>query len=195
MLCEKPLATSESDAKAVLDAEAAPGVGSSRWDSCAASTPATRSSNRSSPLIGSVNPDHPQTSTRNTCAAYGLVTKQTMTNMVIHEFDINRWLLGEDFTAVMVSAGKPGPLTPAGERDPLLVVPRSATGQFGYEVICRVTGPHGQAVSRAVQAYRTGAGPVGVDLSATPRSTGRMNGAAHVTDGSRPGAVAGHVLE
>ena len=94
---------------------------------------------------------------RNTRAAYGLVTEQTMTNMVVHEFDINRWLLGEDYASVMVLAGKPGPLTPAGERDPLLVVLQSASGvlveveafangQFGYEVICRVTGSHGQAV-------------------------------------------------
>jgi myo-inositol 2-dehydrogenase / D-chiro-inositol 1-dehydrogenase len=58
---------------------------------------------------------------------------------------------------VMVLAGMPGPLTPAGECDPLLVVLQPASGvlieveafansQFGYEVICRVTGSHVQAV-------------------------------------------------
>jgi myo-inositol 2-dehydrogenase/D-chiro-inositol 1-dehydrogenase len=157
VLCEKPLATSEQDAEAVLDAEVALGrrliqVGfMRRFDPGYEQLKQEFTDDRiGAPLI--VHNIH-----RNTRAPYGPVTEQTMTNMVIHEFDINRWLLDEDYASVMVLAGKPGPLTPAGERDPLLVVLQSASGviveieafangQFGYEVVCRVTGSHGQAV-------------------------------------------------
>ena len=157
ILCEKPLATSEPDAEAVLDAEVALErriiqVGfMRRFDPGYVQLKGELTDDRiGDPLI--IHNIH-----RNTRAAYGLITEQTLTNMVVHEFDINRWLLGEEYASVMVLAGKPGPLTPAGERDPLLVVLQSASGvlveieafangQFGYEVICRVTGSHGQAV-------------------------------------------------
>ncbi len=157
ILCEKPLATSEFDGKAVLDAEVALGrriiqVGfMRRFDPGYAQLKREFTVDRiGEPLI--IHNIH-----RNTRAAYGLITEQTLTNMVVHEFDINRWLLGEEYASVMVLAGKPGPLTPAGERDPLLVVLQSASGvlveveafansQYGYEVTCRVTGSDGQAV-------------------------------------------------
>lgn len=157
ILCEKPLATSESDAQAVLDAEAALGrriiqVGfMRRFDPGYVQLKQEFTADRiGDPLI--VHNIH-----RNTRAAYGLITEQTLTNMVVHEFDINRWLLDEDYASVMVFAGKPGPLTPVRERDPLLIVLQSTSGvlveieafanaQFGYEVICRATGSHGQAV-------------------------------------------------
>jgi myo-inositol 2-dehydrogenase/D-chiro-inositol 1-dehydrogenase len=157
ILCEKPLATSESDARAVLDAEVALErrliqVGfMRRFDPGYVQLKHEFAADRiGKPLI--LHNIH-----RNTRAPYGLITEQTLTNMVVHEFDINRWLLDEDYASVMVLAGKPGPLTPTAERDPLLVLLRSTSGviveveafanaQFGYEVICRATGSHGQAV-------------------------------------------------
>ena len=53
--------------------------------------------------------------------------------------------------------GRPSPLTPAGQHDPVLVVLQSGSGvlveieafaqaQYGYEVVCRVTGSQGQAL-------------------------------------------------
>jgi myo-inositol 2-dehydrogenase/D-chiro-inositol 1-dehydrogenase len=76
---------------------------------------------------------------------------------VVHELDIPRWLLDEDYTSVLVLAGKPGPLGPETESDPLLIVLRTTSGvlveveafanaQYGYEVVCRVTGSQGQSV-------------------------------------------------
>jgi myo-inositol 2-dehydrogenase / D-chiro-inositol 1-dehydrogenase len=157
ILCEKPLTVFEADAKAVLEAEMALGrrlvqVGfMRRFDPGYVQLKAELSADGiGDPLI--VHNIH-----RNTRAPYGLLTEQTLTNMVIHEFDICRWLLGEEYASVMVLAGTPGPLTPAGQRDPLLVVLQSASGvlveveafanaQLGYEVVCRVTGSYGQAV-------------------------------------------------
>ena len=157
MLCEKPLAVGEADAKAVLDAEVALGrrliqVGfMRRFDPGYVRLKSElTSSGIGEPLI--VHNVH-----RNTAAPYGLRTEQTLTNMVTHEFDISRWLIDEEMTSVTVLAGKPGPLTPEGESDPILVILQAQSGvlveveafcnaQYGYEVQCRVTGSRGQAV-------------------------------------------------
>ena len=153
----KPLAVGEADAKAVLDAEVALGrrliqVGfMRRFDPGYVRLKSElTSSGIGEPLI--VHNVH-----RNTAAPYGLRTEQTLTNMVTHEFDISRWLIDEEMTSVTVLAGKPGPLTPEGESDPILVILQAQSGvlveveafcnaQYGYEVQCRVTGSRGQAV-------------------------------------------------
>lgn len=156
MLCEKPLAVGEGAARAVLDAEVAHGrrliqVGfMRRFDPGYVRLKAELTpSGIGEPLI--VRNVH-----RNTSAPYGLRTEQTLTNMVTHEFDINRWLLEEEMTSVMVLPGKTGPLTPDGESDPILVILQSSSGvlveveafvnaQSGYEVQCSVTGAQGSA--------------------------------------------------
>lgn len=157
MLAEKPLATTESDARAVLDAEVRLGRRLVQLGFMRRFDPGYAQ------LRGEVTDDgigeallvhHTH---RNASAPYGLATERTLTNMVVHELDINRWLLGEEYASVMVLAGKPGPLTPPGEHDPLLVLLVSTSGvlveieafvnsQVGYEVTCRVTGAHGEAV-------------------------------------------------
>jgi myo-inositol 2-dehydrogenase/D-chiro-inositol 1-dehydrogenase len=157
VLCEKPLAVDVAEAAAVLDAEVAldrrvvqlgfmrrfdPGYVDLKGELGAAGI--------GDPLI--VHNIH-----RNTAAPYGLRTDETLTNMVVHEVDASRWLLDEELVSVLVLAGKPGPHTPAGESDPILVVAESESGvlveveafrqaRSGYEVTCRVTGTQGQAV-------------------------------------------------
>lgn len=92
---------------------------------------------------------------RNTAAPYGLRSVGTLTNSAIHEMDINRWLLGQDYASVQVILPKPGPQTPPGEFDPLLVFFTTTSGAvveieafanawFGYEVACQVVGSRGQ---------------------------------------------------
>jgi len=92
---------------------------------------------------------------RNTAAPYGLRSVGTLTNSAIHEMDINRWLLGQDYVGVQVITPKPGAQTPPGEFDPLLVFFRTTDGAiveieafanawFGYEVACQVVGSRGQ---------------------------------------------------
>jgi myo-inositol 2-dehydrogenase/D-chiro-inositol 1-dehydrogenase len=156
-LCEKPLAPIEADALNVLNAEVALGrrlimMGfMRRFDPGYVQLKAELSpAGIGVPLI--VHNIH-----RNVSAPYGLASERTLTNMVIHEFDVDRWLLDEEFADVTVLTGKAGPLTPEGESDPLLVILRSVSGviveveafvnaQYGYEVVCRVTGSQGQAV-------------------------------------------------
>lgn len=91
---------------------------------------------------------------RNRHAPYGLLSERTMTNMAIHEMDINRWLLGEELSSVQVICPRPGPDTPAGEFDPMLLIFRTSSGvvveieafvnaHYGYEVTCQVVASRG----------------------------------------------------
>lgn len=162
ILCEKPLAVGEDDARAIVDAEVAAGrrliqVGfMRRFDpgyralkaEIGHHPDATGAGIGEALLVHNVH--------CNTEAPYGLDTAQTLTNMTIHEFDINRWLLDEEYRSVLVLAGRPGPRTPEGHHDPLLIVLRSASdvlvqieafvnATYGYEVACRVAGSEGQA--------------------------------------------------
>ena len=157
MLCEKPLAPIESDALAILDAEVALGrqlimMGfMRRFDPGYLRLKAELTPEGvGEPLI--VHQIH-----RNLAAPYGLASDRTLTNMVIHEFDIDRWLLDEEYANVTVLTGKSGPLTPLGEHDPMLVILQTASGvlveveafvntQVGYGVECRVLGSQGEAV-------------------------------------------------
>jgi myo-inositol 2-dehydrogenase/D-chiro-inositol 1-dehydrogenase len=157
ILCEKPLATTEADARAVVAAEVASGRRLVQLGFMRRFDPGyvQLKTELHDDGIGSALIVHHVH--RNTRAPYGLVTEQTLTNMVVHEFDISRWLLGEEHVTVQVLAGKPGPLTPEGQHDPIVVLLQTSSGvlveveafanaQSGYEVTCHVTGSHGQAV-------------------------------------------------
>jgi myo-inositol 2-dehydrogenase/D-chiro-inositol 1-dehydrogenase len=157
MLCEKPLATSGADAAAVLGAEAALGRRLVQLGFMRRFDPGYLQLKQELTAEGIGDPLLVHNVHRNTAAPYGLVTERTLTNMVVHELDICRWLLDEEYAAVMVVTGKPGPRTPEGQHDPIVVLLRSATGvvveveafangRYGYEVVCRVTGSDGQAV-------------------------------------------------
>ena len=157
VLCEKPLATTEADARAVLDAEVALGRRLVQLGFMRRFDPGYVQLKQELTAEGIGEPLVVHNVHRNTSAPYGLETERTLTNMVVHELDICRWLLDEEYASVMVVAGRPGPLTPDGQHDPILVVLRSASGvvveveafanaQYGYEVVCRVTGSQGQAV-------------------------------------------------
>jgi myo-inositol 2-dehydrogenase/D-chiro-inositol 1-dehydrogenase len=189
MLCEKPLAPVEADALSVIDAEVALGrqlimMGfMRRFDPGYAELKAEFAADRiGEPLI--VHHLH-----TNQSAPYGLASARTMTNMVIHEFDITRWLLDEEYANVQVIAGRPAPGTPEGELDPLLVIMRMASGtlveveafvnaQYGYEVSCRVTGSRGGAqMGEGSYITRSAAGFRGQDVP--PLWLGRFADAYH----------------
>ena len=176
MLCEKPLAPVEADALKVIEAEVAVGrrlimMGfMRRFDPGYAELKAEFTDDRiGEPLI--VHHLH-----TNQSAPYGLASARTMTNMVIHEFDISRWLLDDEYSTVQVIAGRPAPGTPEGELDPLLVVMRMQSGtlveveafvnsQYGYEVSCRVTGSRGGAqMGEGSFITRSAAGMRGQDV-------------------------------
>jgi myo-inositol 2-dehydrogenase/D-chiro-inositol 1-dehydrogenase len=175
-LCEKPLAPNESEALLVVEAERAAGrrlitMGfMRRFDPGYALLRDEIVSGRiGEPLL--VHNVH-----RNSGSPYGLTSAGTLTNMAIHEIDVNRWLLGEEYRSVLVLAGRPGPATPAGELDPLLVILWTASGVlveveafvnagYGYEVGCQVSGSEGSAqLGDAVFLTRSVAGRRGHDV-------------------------------
>lgn len=162
-LCEKPLAPTVADATSVVNAEIDLGRRLISLGFMRRFDPGYVALKESIPSIGQpliVHNVH-----RNEAAPYGLSTAMTMTNMAIHEFDINRWLLDDDYTTVQVVTGRPGPRTPDGELDPILMLLTTRGGviveveafvnaAYGYEVRCEIVGSDG-TVEMGDGAYLT----------------------------------------
>jgi myo-inositol 2-dehydrogenase/D-chiro-inositol 1-dehydrogenase len=155
-LCEKPLAPVEADAVAVMDAEVALGRRLVMMGFMRRFDPGYVE------LKGQLGPDGigdpliVRNAHRNEVAPYGLDSALSLTNAAIHEIDINRWLIEDEYTWVQVLTGRSGPLTPQGQHDPLFVLLQTTSGtiveiemfvqsQIGYEVTCQVTGGAGIA--------------------------------------------------
>jgi myo-inositol 2-dehydrogenase/D-chiro-inositol 1-dehydrogenase len=155
-LCEKPLSPTQEEARTVLEAEVATGGRLITMGFMRRFDPGylllreeLQSGAIGEPLL--VHNVH-----RNASAPYGLTSAGTLANSAVHELDINRWLLGEEYVEVLVVAGRAAPRTPDGERDPLLVLLRTESGVlveieafanagYGYEVTCQVSGSEGSA--------------------------------------------------
>ena len=162
-LCEKPLAPDVADAESVVDAEVDLGRRLISLGFMRRFDPGYVALKESLATIGEALLVH--NVHRNAFAPYGLATAMTMTNMAIHEFDINRWLLDDDYATVQVVAGRPGPRTPEGQLDPVLVLLTTRGGavveieafvnaSYGYEVRCEVVGSEG-TVEMGDGAYLT----------------------------------------
>lgn len=155
-LCEKPLAPSRHEAQSVLDAEVALGRRLVTLGFMRRFDPGYLSLKNQitggaigSPLL--VHNAH-----RVAYAPYGLTTAGTVTNAAIHEIDINRWLLDDEYERIQIITGRAGPDVPAGEQDPILLIIRTAggvlveieaflTARYGYEVTCNVVASDGVA--------------------------------------------------
>jgi len=154
MMLEKPLASTLEEAQRVMDAEVTAGkrlimLGfMRRFDPGYVALKADLDAGQ----VGDALVVH--NTHRNAYAPYGLDTRLSINNSAVHEVDINRWLLGEDYTWVQVLSGKPGPDVPEGQADPLLITFRTTTGvlvtiemfmtaRYGYEVRCSVVGGDG----------------------------------------------------
>lgn len=151
-LCEKPLAPSVPDATRVVDAEVALGRRLISLGFMRRFDPGYVALKAAIPSVG--DPLLVRNVHRNSFAPYGLASALTLTNAAIHEFDINRWLLDDEFATVQVVTGRPGPRTPEGEFDPLLVILTTTrgtiveieafiNGSYGYEVRCEVVAGDG----------------------------------------------------
>ena len=151
-LCEKPLAPTVAGAEEVVSAEVDLGRRLISLGFMRRFDPGYVALKAALPSVGEpliVHNVH-----RNSFAPYGLSSAATLTNSAIHEFDINRWLLDDEYATVQVVAGRPGPRTPEGELDPLLVLLTTVTGTiveieafvnaaYGYEVRCEVVASDG----------------------------------------------------
>lgn len=171
-MLEKPLAPDLEQARSILDAEVALGRQLLMLGFMRRFDPGYRALKNSMnageigyPLI--VHNKH-----RNAFAPYGVNSAMNLTNSAVHEVDITRWLLGDDYTWVQVAAGKPGPDVPEGQFDPMLVTLGTTTGplvtielfmtaHYGYEVNCEVVGSEGVLdmgdgswVTRAASGHR-----------------------------------------
>ncbi len=81
-------------------------------------------------------------------------SEMLLTDSVIHEIDIARWLLSEELVAASVVVPRKSPLAPEGLTDPQLVLLESSSGaiaaveifvncQYGYDVRCELVGSLG----------------------------------------------------
>lgn len=154
VLCEKPLSPSADDAWRVVEAEAARGqrlitVGfMRRFDPGYLGLKAELDARTvGTPLV--VHNVH-----RNVRPYPGHTSAQAITNSVVHEIDIMRWLLKDELVSAMCLSGRPAPEVGPGVRDPQLVLFRTAGGvlidvesfvssQVGYRVSCEVVGTQG----------------------------------------------------
>jgi myo-inositol 2-dehydrogenase / D-chiro-inositol 1-dehydrogenase len=154
VLCEKPLATSAEAGRRIVEVEAAGGrrlidVGfMRRYDEGYSELKRRLDEGEiGDPLI--VHCVH-----RNADIPPSFDQRLALTDSVVHEVDVARWLLGEEIATVTVVAGRPTRNAPSGVRDPQVVVLETAGGvvvdvesflraQYGYDVRCEVVGETG----------------------------------------------------
>jgi myo-inositol 2-dehydrogenase/D-chiro-inositol 1-dehydrogenase len=170
VLCEKPLAPTTTECREVLEAEVALGrrlviVGfMRRFDPGYRQVKATLASGAiGEPLI--LHNIH-----RNAAVPAWFTSSMTMTESMIHEVDISRWLLDEEITAVQVIPPKRTRNAAADFQDPQFAVFTTETGilstveffansGYGYDVRCELVGSAGTAsLLNPAVAARIGAG-------------------------------------
>ena len=155
VFCEKPLATTESACRNIMQAEVATGrrlvqVGfMRRYDAAYRALKKTVDDGViGAPLLyysGHRNPSVPSHYTKD----------MAIVDTAVHDFDVIRWLLGEELTSISVLAAKPNSL---GEnlQDPLLMILRTQSGvlvtvetsvniRYGYDIRGEVVGERGTA--------------------------------------------------
>lgn len=155
VFCEKPLATTPEACRNIIDAEVAFGrrlvqVGfMRRYDAAYRALKSVIDSGEiGAPLMyysGHRNPSVPDSYTRD----------MAIVDTAVHDFDVSRWLLGEEFAAIRVIAAKPN--RHGGDlQDPLLMILETESGvlvnvetsvniTYGYDIRGEVVGEDGTA--------------------------------------------------
>jgi myo-inositol 2-dehydrogenase / D-chiro-inositol 1-dehydrogenase len=154
VLCEKPLAPTTDACVRVLEAEAAKPrrlvqVGfMRRYDDEFRALKATADSGRvGRPLL--LHCRH-----RNANIPPGFTSDMMITDSVVHDIDVTRWLLGQEIVAATVYKARPSSLAPEGLQDPQMVLLETADGvlvdvesfvtcQFGYDIRYELVGESG----------------------------------------------------
>ena len=156
VLCEKPLAPTTPECMRVLEAEVAVGrrlvvVGfMRRYDPGyrAVKASLTGGSIGEALILHNIH--------RNAVAPESFTSFMTMTDSLIHEIDVTRWLLDEEITSVQVIPSKRTPNASAHLQDPQFVAFTTESGilstaeffancQYGYDVRCELVGSEGTA--------------------------------------------------
>ncbi|MFH5774995.1 Gfo/Idh/MocA family protein [Paracoccus sp. NGMCC 1.201697] len=153
--CEKPLATTAEGAKRIVDAEVAHGkrlvqVGfMRRYDEGYVALKKVVDSRIGAPIM--VHAAH-----RNPTVPQAYVTPMAIHDTLIHEIDVFRWLLEDDYVSARVTFPRSCARTHAKLRDPQIVTLTTAKGtvinteifvncHYGYDIQCEVVGEDGIA--------------------------------------------------
>lgn len=153
--CEKPLATTAAGAKRIVDAEVAFGrrlvqVGfMRRYDAGYRMLKKIVDEEIGTPLM--VHAAH-----RNPTVPPGYVTPMAIHDTLIHEIDVLRWLLDDDYVSAQVVFPRATRHTGPELRDPQVVLLETAKGvridveifvncRYGYDIQCQVVGEEGLA--------------------------------------------------
>jgi myo-inositol 2-dehydrogenase / D-chiro-inositol 1-dehydrogenase len=84
----------------------------------------------------------------------GFTSDMMITDSVVHDIDVTRWLLGQEIVATTVFKARPSSLAPEGLQDPQMVLLETAEGvlvdvesfvtcQFGYDIRYELVGESG----------------------------------------------------
>jgi myo-inositol 2-dehydrogenase/D-chiro-inositol 1-dehydrogenase len=162
VLCEKPLAPEADACLRVVQAEAAlprrlVQVGFMRRydDAYRAMKDTLDSGQLGRPLL--LHCAH-----RNPSVPPGFTSDMMITDSVVHEIDVTRWLLGQEIVAASVLTPRPTSKAPEGLQDPQFVLLETEDGvlvdvesfvncRYGYDIRCELVGETG-TVSLAEQA-------------------------------------------
>lgn len=153
--CEKPLATTAEGAKRIVDAETARGrrlvqVGfMRRYDAGYVELREAVRSRTGAPIM--VHAAH-----RNPTVPEAYVTPMAIHDTLIHEIDVLRWLLDDDYVSARVFFPRKAARAHAKLRDPQVVVLETKKGvlidveifvncHYGYDIQCEVVGEDGTA--------------------------------------------------
>lgn len=153
--CEKPLATSAAGAKRIVDAEVAHGkrlvqVGfMRRYDEGYVALKKVVENRIGAPIM--VHAAH-----RNPTVPKAYTTPMAIHDTLIHEIDVFRWLLDDDYVSARVTFPRSCARTHAKLRDPQIVTLVTAKGtvinteifvncHYGYDIQCQVVGEDGIA--------------------------------------------------
>ncbi|MBI3146431.1 MAG: Gfo/Idh/MocA family oxidoreductase [Pseudogulbenkiania sp.] len=155
VFCEKPLATTAAGARGIVDAEVALGkrlvqVGfMRRYDAGYVALKAAVQQHTGAPIL--VHAAH-----RNPAVPEAYVTPMAIHDTLIHEIDVFRWLLDDDYVSARVLYPRNAARSHSKLRDPQVVVLETKKGvlidveifvncQYGYDIQCEVVGEDGTA--------------------------------------------------
>lgn len=153
--CEKPLATTADGARRIVDAEVAAGkrlvqVGfMRRYDAGYVALKEAVQNRTGAPIM--VHAAH-----RNPTVPEQYLTPMAIHDTLIHEIDVFRWLLDDDYVSARVLFPRKADRAHARLRDPQVVVLETAKGvlidveifvncHYGYDIQCEVVGEDGIA--------------------------------------------------
>ncbi|MBW9084333.1 Gfo/Idh/MocA family protein, partial [Agrobacterium pusense] len=163
--CEKPLATTAEGAKRIVDAEVAHGkrlvqVGfMRRYDAGYVALKKTVDTMIGAPIM--VHAAH-----RNPTVPEQYLTPMAIHDTMIHEIDVLRWLLDDDYVSARVLFPRAAARSHAKLRDPQIVILETARGtiidveifvncHYGYDIQCQVVGEDGIASLPEPMAIQT----------------------------------------